>query len=174
MPGSAATSDFVVTNGPGGATVTVVGPNLLNALSISQQLELIYIAYFNRAGDGGGVTFWSGQNGQAQNAGQSAALALTNIANSFTPQPETIALYPFLGTPNINLNSPEGQAGLTTFINTLYGNLFGHAPDAAGQSYWVGQLTSGAVGLGAAALAIANGATGADAFEVLNQNHRRI
>ena len=34
--------------------------------------------------------FWVGQNVQAQASGQSAGLALTNIANSFTPQPETL------------------------------------------------------------------------------------
>ena len=94
---------------------------------------------------------------------------MTNIANSFEPQPETIALYPFLGGTNINLNTPAAQTGLGTFINSIYGNLFGHAPDAAGKSYWVGRITSGAIGLGAAALAIANGATGDDAIEVRNK-----
>ena len=142
---------------------------LIGALNVQLQLELIYIAYFNRAGDVGGFSFWEGQNVQAQAAGQSAALALTNIANSFVPQPETYALYPFLSTPNLNLNSPSGQAGLTTFINSVYANLFSRAPDAGGQAYWVGQISSGAVGLGAAALAIANGATGADAIEVQNK-----
>jgi V8-like Glu-specific endopeptidase len=142
---------------------------LFGSLNSGQQLELIYIAYFNRAADGGGNTFWSGQNTTAQNAGQSAATALTNIANSFEPQPETIALYPFLGGTNINLNTPTAQAGFSTFINSVYGNMFGHAPDTAGKTYWVGQITSGAVGLGAAALAIANGATGSDAIELLNK-----
>jgi hypothetical protein len=94
---------------------------------------------------------------------------LTNIANPFTPQPETIALYPFLGTPNLNLNTHTAQPGLTTFINSLYQNLYVHAPDTAGRSYWVGQITAGVVGLGAAALAIANGAAGSDAIEVRNK-----
>ena len=144
-------------------------PGLLGSLSVNQQLELIYVAYFNRAADPGGFGFWGGQNVLSQNAGQSTAIALTNIANSFTPQPETIALYPFLGTSSLNLNTPEAQLGLTTFINSLYGNLFGHTPDVAGWAYWVGQLASGAVGLGAAALAIANGATGTDAITLQNK-----
>ena len=168
LPGSFTFPDFLVTNGSGGATVSVVGPGLLEGLSVNQQLELIYIAYFNRAADLAGLTYRAGQNTQAQNGGQSAAAALTNIANSFTPQPETIALYPFLGE-NLDLTTPAGQAGLNAFISSLYMNLFGHAPDSAGQWYWVGQLTSGAVGLGAAALAIANGATAADAVEVWNK-----
>ena len=111
------------------------------------QLELIYIAYFNRAGDIGGFSFWEGQNVQAQAAGQSAALALTNIANSFTPQPETYALYPFLATPNLNLNSPAGQAGLTTFINSVYENLFSRAPDATGRRIGLGRSPAERLGL---------------------------
>ncbi len=127
LPGSFTFPDFLVTNGSGGATVSVVGPGLLEGLSVNQQLELIYIAYFNRAADSAGLTYWAGQNTQAQNGGQSAAAALTNIANSFTPQPETIALYPFLGE-NLDLTTPAGQAGLNAFISSLYMNLFGHAP----------------------------------------------
>ncbi|HTC11243.1 MAG TPA: DUF4214 domain-containing protein, partial [Acetobacteraceae bacterium] len=142
---------------------------MIGILNTNQQLELIYIAYFNRAADGGGLTYWAGQDAQAQADGQSAALALTNIANSFTPQQETLALYPFLSTPDLNLNTPAAQAGLTSFISSLYENLFDRAPDAPGEAYWVGQLTSGSVALGAAALEIANGATGTDAIEVENK-----
>jgi hypothetical protein len=148
---------------------TVTDPGVLGGLSAAQQLEMVYVAYFNRSADGAGDTFWVGQNIQAQASGQRAGAALSNIANSFTPQPETIALYPFLGTPNLNLNTPAAQAGLTAFVGSVYGNLFGHAADQAGQNYWVGQITSGAVGLGAAALAIANGATGSDTIEVYNK-----
>ena len=144
------------------------GP-LLDNLSLNQQLELIYIAYYNRAADEGGFSFWGGQNATAQANGQSASLALTNIANSFAPQAETDALYPILGTPDLNLQTAAAQAGLTTFIGNVYSNLFDRTADTAGQAYWVGQITSGAVGLGAAALAIANGATGSDAIEVQNK-----
>jgi hypothetical protein len=172
ISGSLTTASFSLLGANGGTDVILgsgTSSGLLGSLNVNQQLELIYIAYFNRAADGGGFGFWGGQNVQAQNGGQSAAIALTNIANSFTPQPETIALYPFLATPNLNLNTPAAQAGLTTFINSLYGNLFGHAPDTAGLNYWLGQLTSGTVGLGAAALAIANGATGTDSIELQNK-----
>jgi uncharacterized repeat protein (TIGR03803 family) len=151
----------------------VAAAGVLGNLSINQQLELIYIAYFNCSADGGGFTFWSGQNTQAQSGGQTAAVALTNIANSFAPQPETVAIYSFLAPlvsgGTINLNTPAAQAGLIAFIGSVYQNLFNRAADSAGQNYWVGQITSGAVGLGAAALAIANGATGADATEVQNK-----
>ena len=94
---------------------------------------------------------------------------MTNIANSFAPQPETYALYPILGTPSLNLQSSGAQAAISTFLDNVYSNLFGRAVDAGGKAYWLGQLTSGAVGLGAAVLAIANGAQGADAIVVQNK-----
>ena len=91
---------------------------LLGVLSLNQQLELIYIAYFNRAADNAGFTFWSGQNTRAQDGGrQTATIALTNIANSFAPQSETVAIYSFLAPlvsgSTINLITPAAQAGLT-------------------------------------------------------------
>jgi len=138
-------------------------PGVLSAFSLSQQSELIYIGYFNRSADGGGFNFWEAQDATAQAQGQSAALALTNIANSFTPQAETQALYPFLSNPNPNYSNPTVQAGLISFVENVYSNLFGHAADSGGLAYWTGQIESGAVGLGAAVLSIANGALGADA-----------
>jgi hypothetical protein len=142
---------------------------LLGTLSLQQQTELIYIGYYNRSADAGGFSFWEGQDASAQAGGQSAAVALTNIANSFTPQAETQALYPFLSNPNPNFSDPTVQAGLTTFIGNVYGNLFGHAADSGGLAYWLGQIESGAVGLGAAVLAVANGAQGSDATILKNK-----
>ncbi len=160
---------FELTN----AGFQVAPPGLLGGLNVNQQLELIYIAYFDRAADGAGYTFWEGQNVTAQNAGQSAALALTNIANSFAPQSETEALYPSLDpylVPNPPpLNTPAGQTALSTFIGSVYESLFDRPADLAGKAYWVDQLTAGAVALGAAALAIASGATASDAIEVQNK-----
>jgi plastocyanin len=166
------TAGLSATNNMTSITTLETSPNgtgLLGGITISQQLQLIYVAYFNRAADSPGFAFWGGQSQRAQTAGQSAAIALTNVANAFTPQPETIALYPFLAGQNTNLNTPAEQTGLGAFTNSVYDNLFGHVPDAAGRNYWVGQVTSGAVGAGAAALAIANGATGPDAIELLNK-----
>jgi hypothetical protein len=150
-------------------------PGVLSFFALGLQTELIYVGYFNRSADGGGFGFWEGQDANAQASissggfGQSAAVALTNVANSFTPQPETIAIYPFLANPNPNYNDPTVQAGLMTFIENVYGNLFGHAADGGGLAYWTGQIESGAVGLGAAVLAIANGAQGSDATILQNK-----
>jgi hypothetical protein len=169
LPGSFTTSQFVVTNGSDGAAITVNTVGLLGALTVNQQIELVYIAYFDRAADDAGYTYWDGQNVSAENGGESASTAVTNLANAFAPQPETVALYPFLGQSDVDLGTPTGQTDLNNFVDAVYGNLFDRAADPAGAAYWVGQLTSGAIGLGGAALAIANGATGADAIEVQNK-----
>jgi hypothetical protein len=146
---------------------------LLATISVNQALELIYIAYFDRSADGGGLSFWAGQIQRAQVGGQTGTIVASNVANSFAPQTETVALYSFLAPlvsgGTINPNTPVAQAGLTAFVGAVYQNLFSRAADSAGQNYWAGQITSGAVGLGAAALAIANGATGFDATQLLNK-----
>ena len=151
------------------AVTAPAAPFSLDSLSVAQQTELIYIGYFNRSADAGGFNFWEGQDATAQAGGQSASVALTNIANSFAPQPETIAIYPFLSTPTPNYSNPTVQAGLTTFIGNVYENLFDRAGDSGGVAYWTGQIESGAVGLGAAVLAIANGAIGSDAIILQNK-----
>jgi hypothetical protein len=109
------------------------------------QVESLYIADFNRAGDGPGVAYWTTTNTQAA----------VQIAQSFVVQPEAAAL----GIPTDHTNAPAVAA----FVQAIYGNLFSHAADAAGLAYWQGQITSGAVSLGAATYIIANGATGNDA-----------
>ena len=142
---------------------------LLSVLSLDHQMELIYIGYFDRSADAGGFNFWEGQNATAQAHGQSAAVSLTNIANSFAPQAETEAIYPFLSNPHPNFSDPTVQAGLATFIGNVYENLFDRAGDSGGVGYWTGQIESGTVGLGAAVLAIANGAIGSDATVLENK-----
>lgn len=136
---------------------------IIDTLSPAQQLELVYIGYFNRAADGGGFNFWDGQYASAIAGGQSATQALNNIANSFTPQAETLKLYPILSTTGpLNPGNPVEVAAINSLITSVYQNLFDRAPDAAGQAYWANQILTGAVGLGTAILAIANGATGND------------
>ena len=167
QPAAASFQGGVVTVPPFGSPAGP--PALLSTLSLDQQMELIYIGYFNRSADAGGFSFWEGQNATAQAGGQSAAVALTNIANSFTPQAETEVIYPFLSNPHPNFSDPTVQAGLATFIGNVYENLFDRAGDSGGVGYWAGQIESGAVGLGASVLAIANGAQGSDAIILQNK-----
>jgi hypothetical protein len=102
------------------------------------QIETIYIADFNRAADGPGAVYWTTTDSHAP----------IQIASSFLVQPEAASL---------------PTTDVAAFIQSVYTNLFNRTADATGLSYWQGQIASGAVSLGAATYAIANGAQAADA-----------
>jgi hypothetical protein len=144
---------------------------LLDKLTFDQQSEMIYVGYFNRAADEGGFSFWASQNAQAQAGGQSASVAIKNIANSFTPQTETLALYPFLGNKTFDPANTTSVVQVGAMVDGIYFNLFGRTPGAndGGRLYWVNQILTGAVGVGESVLDISNGATGKDAILLENK-----
>jgi hypothetical protein len=133
---------------------------LVNSLSSDQQLELVYVGYFNRAAEGAGFVFWEQQYSSAIANGQSPTDAINNIANSFgsPTQNETTQLYPFLAQTNPDYKNSIVQSEVNSLINSIYTNLFNRSADSPGQAYWAGQLESGNVGLGQIILDIANGA----------------
>ncbi|PXX41395.1 uncharacterized protein DUF4214 [Undibacterium pigrum] len=108
-------------------------------------IQNLYIAYFNRPADKAGLAYWKDAN-----------LNLLQIAQSFSEQKEYASAF----------------AGFSTeqTINALYNNLFNHKADADGLTYWSGQINSGKVSIGAAAIAILSGATGADLVAVQAKN----
>ncbi|BBB68274.1 hypothetical protein UNDYM_4021 [Undibacterium sp. YM2] len=109
------------------------------------EIQNLYIAYFNRPADKAGLAYW-----------KDVSLSLLQIAQSFSEQKEYASAF----------------AGFTAeqTINALYNNLFNHKADADGLAYWSGQIKSGKVSIGAAAIAILNGATGADQMAVQSKN----
>lgn len=111
----------------------------------SALITQIYIGYFNRAPDPDGMSYWLGQ----LQSGMPAAA----IATSFAAQPEAVSAYDFLLNP--------AASSADAFLNTVYGNLFNHAPDAAGLSYWKGELQAGKPA-GRIILDIISGAQGND------------
>ena len=147
-----------LTGAPATFTGLQVNVGVIDNLSADQQLELIYSGYFNRAAEAAGFNFWQGQNTLAKANGQSPAAILINVANSFTPQPETVALYPFLGTDisRINLRDPTTGRRALALSSTAFTRTCSFVrPMPPAKSYWLNQLTSGGVvTLGAAILAI--------------------
>jgi hypothetical protein len=130
----------------------------IDTLPVNEQIETIYFGYLGRAADSGGLAFWDGQYVSALAAGQSPDQALNNISNSFVPQAESLALYPYLSTP-VDLLS---IAQLDTLVSQIYENLFDRAATSGDTGYWVPRLQSGAILLGDSVIAIANGAIGTD------------
>lgn len=114
-------------------------------MATASDIQNLYIAYFNRPADVAGLAYW-----------QTTPFSLLQIAQSFSQQTEYAKSFSAYTT--------------TQTVNALYGNLFNHAADSAGLAYWVGQIDSGAVSVGAAAIAILGGATGSDLTTVQAKN----
>jgi hypothetical protein len=160
----------------------------IDGLSPEQEIQAIYVAYFGRAGDSGGVNFWEGTFAGLTAGGASTDVALTAIANAFAPQTETTTEFPQIPSIlNFQTAFPNGVSAasvptsalnaVTSFVNGAYLNMFNH-PLPTGDTYWVDQIlginpTTGAaqapIPVGEALLLIANGATGADEATVLNK-----
>ncbi len=98
------------------------------------EVAKLYVATFNRAPDAGGLSYWT-----------NTGMSIENIAQSFFDQSETQTLYPS-GTTN------------SSFVTSVYANLFNRAPDTDGLNYWVGELDSGSVSKQNFILAVINGA----------------
>jgi len=146
-------------------------PGFLETQSSTNQVEAIYVAYFGRAGDGPGFTYWTNFFGSQVGAGQPTAGTAITIADSFAVQPEALAKYSLLATPpNLtNPTSPVTIASVQSFINTVYQDLFNHAADATGLAFWQNAILTSKVSIGAAVYTIANGATGNDTTILTNK-----
>jgi ELWxxDGT repeat protein len=140
-------SGLWVTDGTAAGTHEVIetGSNspidlTMAALSLSNEdlVSEVYIGYYNRAPDQGGMSFWL--NSMANGA------TLTQVANAFANSSESIAVYPFLSNPNL--------ANASSFVNQVYSNLLNRAPDNPGLQFWSQELQSGAVTPGGFILAI--------------------
>ena len=142
----------------------------LDTKSPDQIIDVMYIAYFDRAPDAEGFQFWAGQYNTYISQGQSADQILINIANSFAPQPESFAEYPFLELAGpISATIPADVTGVEQLVGNAYTNMFDRTPsmselnswstaNVTGAGYWVKSILNGTVNVGDALLEIANGA----------------
>ena len=128
----------------------------VDTLPIAEQIEAIYIGYFGRPADAGGLAFW--EQYYVANLAQTGNVdvTLTNIANYFSTQAETIGLYPELAGSVTSLPL-TGPGSITALVDQIYINLFGAVN--AGASFWINLIHNGTVTLGSAIFQIANGAT---------------
>lgn len=106
-------------------------------MTVQEDITKIYIGYFGRAGDPEGFNYWIGEaTDGGDGPGGRPPLSLREIAASFSVQPESTSLYPFLANPLV--------ADSTNFITQVYQNLFNRNPDAEGLAYWKGELAAAA------------------------------
>jgi len=81
----------------------------------------LYFAYFLRIPDYGGLMYWIDQFSNGQSLGA--------ISNSFAGSEEFQQTY--------------GALSNEAFVNLVYQNILGRAPDPGGYAFWVGELNSG-------------------------------
>lgn len=86
----------------------------------------LYAAYFNRAPDAVGLSFWATAMGNG--------LSLSDVATLFMDQDETREKYP--------ADMPDGD-----FIETVYQSVLGRSADAAGHAFWLEKLNADTQGV---------------------------
>jgi len=99
-------------------------------------LSELYIAYFNRAPDALGLSFWG--------TSYSNGLDIRDIASLFGSSEEAQITYP------TSVSNRE-------FVGTVYDNVLGRSPDEGGLVFWIDALDDGAVAKEQLILYILNG-----------------
>ncbi|MCK5871657.1 MAG: DUF4214 domain-containing protein, partial [Methylococcales bacterium] len=124
------------------------------AITIIQKETIIelYSAYFNRAADASGITFWEKSfEIYFRNTSQSLAtsarekITLSFIASDISNSTEYKGLYP--ATLNNSL-----------YIDKIYKNLLGRDADSGGKEFWINHLNKGTMNLNEAIIHIIEGA----------------
>ena len=88
-------------------------------------LVRLYTAYFRRVPDYAGLMYWF--NAMYPSSGGGASLA--DVSQAFAQSAEFVNTY--------------GALNNADFVTLVYQNVLGRTPDAAGFSYWLGQLNAG-------------------------------
>jgi mono/diheme cytochrome c family protein len=133
------------------------------ALDYRDVVERVYLAYFGRPADPGGLAFFEDvflqikaptTIGQVSRAYYSNA-ALKYTIDSFATSKESQELH-----------SGDNDA----FITAIYHNLFGREPDAGGKAFWVGLLANGQMTRAQAAVELMAAAGGSDIDVISKKN----
>jgi hypothetical protein len=125
---------FVLTSRPGasngileileisGPEIPIVAVPSLQGPQLADQIRRLYLAYFDRQPDPAGFSAWK--------VVRAKGASLDAVSAEFAAQPEFGNTYGALD---------DGQ-----FVDLVYNNVLGRAPDAAGRSFWTGRLQAGA------------------------------
>lgn len=95
-----------------------------------EPIARLYLAFFNRMPDAGGLNAWVAQ--------RRAGVPLSAVANAFAQSSEFLSRY--------------GSLDPTAYVTLVYRNVLGRNPDAVGLSAWVGYLVNGTLNRGSVML----------------------
>ena len=124
-------------------------------------LQHIYVGYFGRPADPGGLLFYANIYLAAD-----APTNIVAIASAYNSNPAVAQLIDSFGTSQESKDLYPGDNG--AFITAIYHNLFNREPDEAGKQFWVNAINAGAMTRAKAALNIMAGAQGSD-IDVINK-----
>jgi hypothetical protein len=124
------------------------------ATTYYNDIQKLYVAYFNRPADTAGLAYYEGV---LEKAATPAAVAATiaAITADFAKSDEYKTAY-------ANKTNAE-------IVNTVYLNIFGRAAEDAGKKYWADLLDAKKVTIDAVVTAVAAGAQGSDAVAFNNK-----
>ena len=102
-----------------------------NAREVTFEAKItgLYVAFFNRAADEGGLTYWTQKGNTAQQNGDTVSNVLKELAAGFAQHPSFTRAY--------------GDMDNQEFVEAVYRNTLGREGDAQGVSYWTGLLNGG-------------------------------
>ncbi|OSQ45277.1 hypothetical protein [Marivita geojedonensis] len=127
-----------------------------STLTPEEQVTAIFVGYYNRAPAVPGLN--------AYVADLAAGQSLADVARSFVPQAETLALYPSLGSAQIS------EADAIQLVTDVFNNLFGRDPSNIGpDNFWVQELLTPGAEVGQVILNIMSGAQGDDLLVLNNK-----
>ena len=138
-------SQFIPPPHPGSGKTKEYTPPTFN--QFNDQVQKMYVAYYGRPGDPGGIGFWGGRL-------QESGGDLSDIINEFGTSDEFTDRYGGLANEEL--------------VNNIYLQLFNRGADPEGLEFYVGWLLEGTRSLGDIALAIADGVqAGTDDFDIV-------
>jgi len=111
------------------------------ATTFYNDIQKLYVAYFNRPADPAGLAFW-------ETAVEAAGGSTAAVSAAFAGSDEYKAAY---------ANKTNAQ-----IVDTVYQNLFGRPAEDAGKAYWADLLDKGTVTIDAVVTAVAQGAQSTD------------
>lgn len=117
-------------------------------MSVTSDIQQLYVAYFNRPADPIGLAYWT--NVANANGGSTAA-----ISAAFSTSPEYTATYAGLSPAEV--------------VNAVYLNLFGRPAEPAGLTYWAPLIGNGKITIANVVTQIAAGAQGTDSAALQNK-----
>lgn len=120
--GTGTTAGTTGTGASTGGTTATTG-TAANATTSSKltTVEQLYLAYYGRAADAGGLNYWASR--------LASDLSVEQLAATFAANSESTALY--------------GSLSGAALVNKVYQTLYGRSADSSGSAYWNSRLANG-------------------------------